>query len=196
MTIAVSGATGQLGRFVVDRLKIKPAIPHIVALVRSLERVADSGVATRAADDSCSERLGASLGRVATLRLTCEIGKRALQHVNVIAVSKPRGVKRMFYTSLLRANNSPLNLAVGHLEGEEALVQWRMERMKSYFDPVMYFPHKPHVETAWRRRSPDSAKAVWSWSLTTIRLPSTISSTLLTSYRRALVRARDDPASR
>ena len=48
--IAVTGATGQLGRFVIDSLKEKVAVSDIVALVRTLAKGADLGVTVREAD--------------------------------------------------------------------------------------------------------------------------------------------------
>ena len=45
MTIAITGATGQLGRLVVDKLKGKAPAGDIVALVRSPAKAADLGVA-------------------------------------------------------------------------------------------------------------------------------------------------------
>ena len=49
MTIAVTGATGQLGRLVIDKLKAK-AGEAIVALVRSPANAQRLGVAVREAD--------------------------------------------------------------------------------------------------------------------------------------------------
>ena len=49
MTIAVTGATGQLGRHVIDKLKAK-AGEAIVALVRSPANAGALGVAVREAD--------------------------------------------------------------------------------------------------------------------------------------------------
>lgn len=50
MTIAVTGATGQLGRLVIAGLKAKIDAGDIVALARSPENAADLGVTARKAD--------------------------------------------------------------------------------------------------------------------------------------------------
>ena len=50
MTIAVTGATGQLGRLVIEKLKQKVDANSIVALARSPEKAADLGVPARQAD--------------------------------------------------------------------------------------------------------------------------------------------------
>lgn len=122
MTIAVTGATGQLGRILVEGLKTKAA-DQIIALVRSPEKAADLGVEARRADYDDAASLEAALKGVDTLLLISsnEVGKRAAQHHNVIEAAKKNGVKWIVYTSLLRADTSPLSLAVEHVETEKEL---------------------------------------------------------------------------
>lgn len=123
MTIAVSGATGQLGRLVIDKLKQKVATDNIVGLVRNTEKARDLGVAVRVADYTQPATLEAALAGIDTLLLISgnEIGQRATQHANVINAAKKAGVKRIVYTSLLRADRSPLNLAPEHVQTEADL---------------------------------------------------------------------------
>ncbi|MCM2504725.1 SDR family oxidoreductase [Aureimonas altamirensis] len=123
MTIAVTGATGHLGRIVIAKLKAKVPAADIVALVRSPEKAADLGVAARAADYARPETLEAALVGVDTLLLisSSEVGQRAVQHSNVIEAARSVGVKRIVYTSLLHADTSPLSLAEEHRQTEAAL---------------------------------------------------------------------------
>jgi NAD(P)H dehydrogenase (quinone) len=116
MTIAITGATGQLGRLVVAKLKAKVPAADIVALVRSPEKAVDLGIAARAADYTVPDTLNKALAGVDTLLLISsnEIGQRTAQHRNVIVAAKQAGVKRIVYTSLLRADTSPLSLADEH----------------------------------------------------------------------------------
>lgn len=123
MTIGITGATGQLGRLVVEKLKGRVPAGDIRAIVRSAAKAADLGVPTREADYTKPDTLVAALSGVDTLLLisSSEIGQRAVQHQNVIDAAKKAGVTWIVYTSLLRADVSPLDLAVEHRATEAAL---------------------------------------------------------------------------
>jgi NAD(P)H dehydrogenase (quinone) len=124
MTLAVTGATGQLGRLVIAGLKDKMDAGDIVALVRSPEKAADLGVAVRKADYDASETLAPALEGVDTLLLISgsEIGQRTAQHRAVIDAAKAAGVQNIVYTSLLGADTSPLSLAEEH-RATEAMIK-------------------------------------------------------------------------
>ena len=123
MKIGVTGATGQLGRLVVEKLKQKVAADTIVALVRNPEKAADLGVETRPFDYTQPETLVTSLKGIDKLLLISgnEIGQRLPQHKAVIEAAKQAGVKQITYTSILHADSSPLGLAGEHLATEIAL---------------------------------------------------------------------------
>jgi NAD(P)H dehydrogenase (quinone) len=123
MTIAITGATGQLGRLVINKLKEKVSDADIVALVRSPEKAQDLGVTAREADYDKPDTLNQALSGVDTLLLISsnEVGKRSAQHYNVIEVAKKAGVKWIVYTSLLHADTSPLSLADEHKATEAEL---------------------------------------------------------------------------
>ncbi len=123
MKIGITGATGQLGQIVVEKLKGKVNSDEIVALVRTPEKAAELGVEVREFDYSKPETLVDPLGGIDHLLLisSSEIGKRAEQHTNVIEAAKAAGVKWIVYTSLLHADTSSLNLAAEHLATEDTL---------------------------------------------------------------------------
>jgi len=123
MKIGITGATGQLGRIVVDKLKETVATENIVALVRSTQKASDLGVEVREADYEKPETLEAALKGVDTLLLISgsELGKRAIQHQNVIDAAKKAGVKWIVYTSLLHADATSLSIGEEHVATESAL---------------------------------------------------------------------------
>ena len=123
MTIAVTGATGKLGRLVIDRLKAKAGAGQIVALARNPAKAAELGTPAREADYEKPETLAGALAGVDVLLMisASELGKRLPQHRNVIAAAQRASVERVVYTSLLHADSSPLSLAEEHRPTEQAL---------------------------------------------------------------------------
>jgi len=123
MKIGVTGATGQLGRKVVEKLKQKVAAESIVALVRTPEKAAGLGVEARIFDYSKPESLAVALKGIDKLLLISsnEIGQRLSQHKAVIEAAKKAGVKLLVYTSILHADTSSLGLAGEHLATEALL---------------------------------------------------------------------------
>lgn len=123
MKIAITGATGQLGRFAVAKLKERTAAENLVALVRTPSKAVDLGIEAREFDYSKPETLAESLKGIDALLLisSSEVGQRETQHKNVINAAKAVGVKWIVYTSLLHADTSSLSLAPEHLATEAAL---------------------------------------------------------------------------
>jgi NAD(P)H dehydrogenase (quinone) len=123
MKIAVTGATGQLGKLVIAELKNKVGPQDLVALARSPEKAADLGTEVRAFDYSEPDSLATSLEGIDRLLLisSSEVGKRFEQHTNIIAAAKKAGVSWIVYTSLLHAEHSTLSLAGEHVATEQAL---------------------------------------------------------------------------
>lgn len=119
MTIAITGATGQLGRLAVAALKARGVTP--IALVRSPAKATDLGVPVRAFDYTAADP--AALAGVDTLVLISsnDFNDRAGQHRKVIDAAKAAGVKRIVYTSLLKADTGGMKLAEDHLATEAAL---------------------------------------------------------------------------
>lgn len=124
----VTGATGQLGGLVIDTLLKTVPAKAIVAGVRDPAKAAaialrDKGVEVRVADYTRPETLASAFEGVERLLLISgsEIGKREEQHRNVISAAKDAGVGLIAYTSILKADTSPLLLAEEHRATEAAL---------------------------------------------------------------------------
>ena len=124
--IVVTGATGQLGRLVIQALLQKLPAGDIVAAVRSPEKAADLaalGVGVRRADYTQPDSLAAAFAGADKLLLisSSEIGQRVPQHRAAIDAAVRAGVQLIAYTSVLRADTSPLGLAAEHKETEALL---------------------------------------------------------------------------
>ena len=122
--IIVTGATGQLGQLVIKALLKKVPASSVVAAVRNVDKAKDIaalGVQVRHADYSQPASWDAALKGVDKVLLisSSEIGQRAKQHRAVIDAAKKAGVKLLAYTSVLRAETSPLGLAAEHKETED-----------------------------------------------------------------------------
>jgi NAD(P)H dehydrogenase (quinone) len=119
MTIAITGATGQLGRLAIAALKARGATP--IALVRDTAKATDLGVPARPFDYRTAD--AAALEGVETLVLisSSDFDDRAGQHRKVIAAAKEAGVGRIIYTSILKGDTSPMILAQDHIATEAAI---------------------------------------------------------------------------
>jgi len=127
--IVITGASGQLGRLVIEQLLSKnvPA-SSIAAAVRSPEKATDLaalGVQVRKADYSQPATLETALAGAEKVLLvsSSEVGQRVAQHKAVIDAAKRAGVKLLAYTSVLHADTSLLGLAAEHVQTEKALVE-------------------------------------------------------------------------
>lgn len=126
--IAISGASGHLGRLVIADLLKTVAAEQLVAIVRDPAKIADlaqKGVQVRRAEYGDAAALQAALTGVEKLLLisSSEVGQRAPQHRNVIEAAKAAGVTFIAYTSLLHADRSPLGLAEEHVATEKMLAE-------------------------------------------------------------------------
>lgn len=124
--IVITGATGQLGRLVIaELLKTVPAT-QLVAAVRTPAKAADLaalGVTVRQADYGQPASLAAAFQGASKVLLisSSEVGQRLPQHRAVIEAAAQAGVGLLAYTSLLRADSSPLALAGEHRQTEALL---------------------------------------------------------------------------
>ena len=124
--IAITGASGQLGRLVIDELLTTTPASEITALVRTPESVSDlaeRGITVRQADYNEPGTLIEALKGIKKLLLisSSEVGQRAQQHQNVINAAKENGIELIAYTSILHADTSPLGLAEEHRATEAML---------------------------------------------------------------------------
>lgn len=124
MTILVTGATGQLGRLIIESL-IERGAPadQIVAGARDLAKAADLGVRAVLLDYTDPSSIAAALDGIDAMVLVSgsEIGQRVTQHTAVIHAAAKAGVAKFVYTSAPQATTSDLVLAPEHKATEEAI---------------------------------------------------------------------------
>jgi len=130
-TLLVTGASGQLGRLVLDALLAsgKVAPESIVATTRDTAKLADyaqKGVTVRAADFDDPASLDAAFagaGKVLILSTDAldKPGRRLAQHKAAVAAAKKAGAKHILYTSMPQPDDSRVTFAPDHLGTEEAI---------------------------------------------------------------------------
>ena len=125
--IAVTGASGHLGRLAIEALLAR-GVPagEIVAVVRTPEKVADlagRGVQVRRAAYEAPDALRAAFRGVDKVYFISgsEVGQRIPQHRNVIEAAKASGVGLVVYTSAPHADTAEYRLAEEHRETERMI---------------------------------------------------------------------------
>ncbi|MCQ1946734.1 SDR family oxidoreductase [Arthrobacter sp. zg-Y1116] len=127
MTIAIFGATGQLGGLVIDSLIARGVAPgDILALGRNQDRLsqlAGRGLRTARVDlDDAATTAGVLDGVEKVLLISMsEPGRRVAQHANAIEAARNAGVRQLVYTSVLEAPTTILALAPEHRATEELI---------------------------------------------------------------------------
>lgn len=117
--IVVTGATGKLGRHVIEGLLRKVDADRLCAAVRHPEKAADlvsRGVHVRRADYDHPETLGWAFKNAEKILLISsnEVGRRVQQHVAVVDAAHKAGAKLLAYTSILHGETAQMELAAEH----------------------------------------------------------------------------------
>lgn len=124
--ILITGASGQLGALTIAALRRRAPDARIAGLVRradAAEALKAQGVEARMGDYTDTESLAAAMQGIDRLLLISsnEVGQRYVQHRNVIEAAQAAGVGFVAYTSILRADSSPMELATEHRQTEELI---------------------------------------------------------------------------
>jgi NAD(P)H dehydrogenase (quinone) len=127
MSTVVTGASGHLGRLVVDQLLAAGMPPaQIVATGRDIDKLTDlaqRGVAVRRADFADPTTLDDAFVGADTMLLvsTTTVGERFGNARNAIDAAARAGVSRIVYTSIVNASTAQATLAHAHRRTEDYL---------------------------------------------------------------------------
>ncbi|MET7340046.1 SDR family oxidoreductase [Streptomyces sp. NPDC087866] len=127
MSIVVTGATGALGRLVVEHLLTTVPADRVAAVVRDKEKAAGlaaRGVELRIADYDRPETLAGAFrsGDRVLLISGNAVGSRIPQHTAVIDAAKAAGVAQLAYTGILGGPDADFTLADEHRATEQLIL--------------------------------------------------------------------------
>ncbi|MER6114441.1 SDR family oxidoreductase [Streptomyces sp. NPDC001743] len=153
MSIVVTGATGTLGRLVIEQLLTTVPADRIAAVVRDKEKAAGlaaRGVELRIADYSRPETLTGAFraGDRVLLISGSEVGSRVAQHAAVIDAAKAARVAQLAYTGILGGPDADFQLAAEHKVTEQLILDsglpytflrngWYTENYTAHLAPVL-----------------------------------------------------------
>jgi len=173
MSIVVTGATGNLGTFVIEGLLEKVPADQITAVVRSADKAAGfaaRGVKIAVADYSAPETLASAFaaGDKVLLVSGSEVGQRVAQHTAVVNAAKEAGVALLAYTGILGGPEADFDLADEHKATEQAILDsglpyvflrngWYHENYTEQLAPVL--EHNAVVAAAGEGRVASASRA-------------------------------------
>ncbi|WP_430478501.1 SDR family oxidoreductase [Streptomyces sp. P11-1] len=173
MSIVATGATGELGRLVIDELLATVPAGEIAAVVRDKEKAAPlaaRGVELRIADYDRPETLAGAFrtGDRVLLISGSEVGKRVAQHTAIIEAAKAAGVAQLAYTGILGGPDADFALADEHKATERLILDsglpytflrngWYTENYTANLAPVL--AHGAVVSNAGEGRVASASRA-------------------------------------
>jgi NAD(P)H dehydrogenase (quinone) len=177
--IVVTGATGRLGRVVVEDLLTRVPADRVAAVARDPARasdLADRGVAVRHGDYDDADGLSAAFDDADVLLFVSspdtEPGVRRRQHLGVVRAAVQARVGRIVYTSIVNAERAP-GLFADHMVTEDAIrasgLPFTILRNTFYMD-VFVNPGLRAAVDAGELRAADGGEAVNTATVTDLGL--------------------------
>ena len=127
MTIALTGAAGNLGRLTAEHLLVSSDPSDVVLITRRPEAVADlvaRGATARSADFTRPDTLAAAFAGVDRLLIISadDVGTRLPGQLAAVEAAKQAGVGHLFYTSVTNpVPENPAGVVPSHQATEEAM---------------------------------------------------------------------------
>ena len=141
MTVAITGASGHLGRRVADLLLERLDPSELVLLTRTPENLDARGAQVRRADFDEPDSLVAAFAGVDRMLLisAVDVGRRTAQHRAAVSAAQEAGVRHVIYTSVPNpTEDNPAAVVPSHRATEEALrasgLAWTFLRNNIYAD--------------------------------------------------------------
>lgn len=144
MKVAVTAASGNLGRAIVMSLLKQLPNNQIIGIARTLEKAKDLGVEIRKGDYNNKADFVEALRGVDTVLIVSGMDapeKRIVQHKGIIEAAKEVGVKKIVYTSIIGAEKgnafSPIVASNRQTEKDvkESGLDWVIGRNGLYIEP-------------------------------------------------------------
>ena len=149
--IAVTAASGQLGKAIVKQLINEIDKDNIIAIARTPQKISNLGVEVRKGDYNSYEDFDIALKGVDTLLLVSGMDapdKRIMQHRNVIEAAKQNKVQKIVYTSVVGDKNktSFAPIIESNRQTEEDIkksgLDWSIGRNGLYIEPDLEYIDK------------------------------------------------------
>ncbi len=144
MKIAITAASGNLGKAIVKQLLQELNNEQVIAIARSPKKVNFSGVEIRRGDYNNRKQFDEALKDINAVLLVSGMDapdKRIQQHRNVIVAAKDAGVKKIVYTSVIgEASGSSFSpIVASNRQTEEDIknsgMEWGIGRNGLYIEP-------------------------------------------------------------
>jgi NAD(P)H dehydrogenase (quinone) len=146
--IVITGASGQYGRALTDRLVARGLAGRLVLITRSPDKLADraaQGCAVRYGDYDKPETLAPAMAGAERMLLISgtRVGARVVQHRAAIDAAVAAGVRHLVYTSFIGIDDpaNPAEVRHDHIETERLIkasgLEWTMLRDAHYADAMI-----------------------------------------------------------
>ena len=144
MKVAITAASGNLGKAIINQLLKTLPSEQIIGIARTVEKAKDLGVEIKQGDYNNKQQFVEALKGINTVLVVSGMDapdKRIVQHRGIIEAAKEAGVKKIVYTSIIGAEegNSFSPIVVSNRQTEKDVIEsgldWVIGRNGLYIEP-------------------------------------------------------------